>query len=126
MNLSDSPQWLVPTGSEWRDPEVFAVNKCEPRTTSRFLPLSDGHDSQSWRSLDGPWQFNWVPSVSLVPEAHWEPQFEDTDWDQVEVPSNWELQGYGNLIYAPANLPRSLRGSDLPNIDENDAPGTVP
>ncbi|MBK8984610.1 MAG: hypothetical protein IPM39_00780 [Chloroflexi bacterium] len=38
------------------------------------------------------------------------------------MPSNWELQGYGAPIYAPAHMPKSLRQDHMPNIDPDNNP----
>ena len=31
--------------------------------------------------------------------------FDDSDWDSIEVPSNWEIQGYGIAIYSNITYP---------------------
>ena len=31
--------------------------------------------------------------------------FDDTDWDDIEVPGNWQLQGYGQAIYTNVQYP---------------------
>jgi beta-galactosidase len=45
-----------------------------------------------------------------------------SQWDTIAVPSNWEMHGYGSPIYAPANMPRSLRKRRMPNIDPDNNP----
>lgn len=127
-----------PKGSEWNDPRVVSVNKLPPRWTARSFPdvesassasialsmAGDGpdRDTERSRSLDGPWRFHWTPDVASVPTGHHEVDFDDGDWDEIAVPSVWELQGYGNLVYAPAHLPPALRGGRPPSIDTAHAP----
>lgn len=62
-------------------------------------------------SLDGAWRFHWSQSPVGAPEGFETPDYDDSSWSTIEVPSNWELQGYGKPIYTnikyvfPANPP---------------------
>jgi beta-galactosidase len=51
------------------------------------------------RSLDGMWKFNWVRSPKNRPLDFFKVDFNDSTWDDIPVPSNWELQGHGIPIY---------------------------
>jgi len=50
-------------------------------------------------SLDGNWKFNWVRSPDKRPIDFYQLDFDVSKWDDIPVPSNWELQGYGIPIY---------------------------
>lgn len=50
-------------------------------------------------SLDGDWRFHWTQSPADAPEGFEKTGFDDSGWDTITVPSNWELQGYGKPIY---------------------------
>ncbi len=102
---------------EWENPEVFQINR-EParanftRFQSEELALKgDRGDSAFYKSLNGMWKFHWVRKPADRPVDFYRSDFEDTKWDEIPVPSNWELQGYGlpiytNLIYPfPKNPP---------------------
>ena len=91
---------------EWEDPKCFAIGK-EPAHAaffgceSREVALGPGRKgSKRCQSLNGAWRFRWAPSVrdGLVAE-HVQPGFDDGAWDLIQVPGNWELQGYGFPIY---------------------------
>ena len=79
--------------------------------------------------LDGDWRFRWSPSpVGLDPDP-WrpefaEPDFDDTAWDTLGVPSHWVLHGdpsgerrYGAPIYTNVQYPFPVDPPHVP--DEN-------
>lgn len=102
----------------WEDPAVFAVGKEPPRAS--FTPFETREralaarpeDSRFRLSLNGAWKFHWAPRPGARPVDFFEPEFDVSAWDQIEVPSNWELEGYGYPVYRdesysfPANPPR--------------------
>ena len=61
--------------------------------------------------MNGDWKFHFVPRPADRPEGFFEPGFDDSSWDEIPVPSNWELLGYGYPVYRdesysfPANPP---------------------
>ena len=102
----------------WEDPGVFAVNREEPRASFTPFPttedaLSRGPDESSrLLSLDGAWRFHWAPNPAERPRDFFETGYDDSAWDTIPVPSNWELEGYGHPVYRdesysfPADPPR--------------------
>ncbi|MCK5651212.1 MAG: beta-galactosidase, partial [Gemmatimonadetes bacterium] len=90
---------------EWEDPAVFAINKEAAHATlfpfeSRGLAVQGRpHVSAYHQSLNGQWKFNWVRKPADRPVDFYRTDFDDSDWDEIPVPSNWELQGYGVPIY---------------------------
>ena len=101
----------------WQDPAVFQMNREPPRAS--FTPFESAAaavagpaaDSPRRMSLNGAWKFHFVPRPAERPENFFEPGFDDSGWDSVPVPSNWELLGYGYPVYRdesysfPANPP---------------------
>lgn len=51
------------------------------------------------KSLNGMWKFYMSDSPLKVPEGFEKIDFDDTGWDSIPVPSNWELHGYGKPVY---------------------------
>ncbi|MDE0572653.1 DUF4981 domain-containing protein [Demequina sp. B12] len=94
--------WPQSAGPWDAQPGVFEANRLE--ATVRTVPVADataaitGKDATSpWlQSLNGPWSFTWSPSLSDAPEDFMDPQVAVTDWDVVEVPHMWQLDGYGD------------------------------
>ena len=101
----------------WQDPAVFQINREPPRAsftpfpTAREATTGRSADSPRRMSLNGDWKFRFVPRPADRPEAFFEPGFDDSGWDEIPVPSNWELHGYGYPVYRdesysfPANPP---------------------
>ena len=105
------------TINDWENPAVLHINK-EPARASFFafesLDLAvagDPASSDYYRSLNGRWKFHWVRKPGDRPRDFWKAGFDASDWADIDVPSNWELQGYGvphyiNIEYVfPADQP---------------------
>jgi len=90
---------------DWENPAVVAINKEAPRATA--IPYADmksaltlaPEDSPYFLSLNGNWKFKWVEKPADRPEGFYQPGYDVSRWDEIPVPSNWELQGYGIPIY---------------------------
>ena len=57
------------------------------------------------QSLDGMWKFRFAEDVSRSPADFWLPGADLTGWDEIPVPSCWEMQGYGYPIYTNVVYP---------------------
>jgi beta-galactosidase len=90
---------------EWENPHVFSINTEKPHAT--FVPFADqestlrfeGKSSPLFRSLNGKWKFYWVPKPADAPGDFYKEGFDVSGWKEIDVPSNWEFQGYGVPIY---------------------------
>lgn len=103
----------APTGKEWQAPEQHALNKEQPH--AYFFPFKDVESARKvlpeysayWKSLDGTWKFHWVNTPDRRPKNFYEPAFDVSGWDDITVPSNWNVVGiqpngeckYGTPIY---------------------------
>lgn len=111
--------------AEWENPEIFQVNR-EPARAA-FLPyadiksaIADEYSQSPWyQSLNGTWKFNWVPKPADRPVDFYKTSFKVDQWYDIEVPSNWELKGYGYPIYTNVSYPFK---KNPPFIDHNDNP----
>lgn len=61
--------------------------------------------SPGFRSLSGPWRFHLAPRPSAVPAGSTRADFSDEDWDEIPVPSHWQLHGYGRPHYTNVAYP---------------------
>lgn len=103
----------APGGYEWQCPDSLAYNKELPRATfSHFGSVNSARkvlpeNSQYHMSLDGKWKFNWVKSPEQRPVNFFRHDFNTDSWDDIDVPSNWNIAGiqkdgslkYGTPIY---------------------------
>jgi beta-galactosidase len=59
----------------------------------------DYRSSANYIDLDGNWKFLWVEKPSDLPTGFQERYFNDSKWTSFQVPANWEVNGYGYLVY---------------------------
>ena len=59
-------------------------------------------------SLDGTWKFHLAGSPERVPEEFWRDGFDSSSWSDIQVPGNWEVQGFGKPIYTNHIYPFAL------------------
>ncbi len=64
-------------------------------------------------SLDGTWKFKWSPSPEERPIGFEAKGYDVKDWDDIPVPANWELEGFGTPIYT--NHPYPFYWNATPN-----------
>ncbi len=96
---------------DWENEQVLQIHREPARAT--FVPFPDvatalaGESERSpfFLSLNGPWQFNWVPRPELRPTNFFETTFDAAAWKTIAVPANWEMQGYGVPIYLGSGYP---------------------
>ncbi len=91
---------------DWENELVFEKNKMAARTASySFYNTKDAiegnREKSRFQSLNGTWKFNFVPKTSERPTNFFDKKFKgnSSNWKDIEVPSNWELKGYGQPIY---------------------------
>lgn len=75
-------------GTEWDNPKVTSVN----RELAHTLSVPEGYSL----SLDGTWKFKWVANPSQAPKNVFAPDYNDTNWDNISVPSSWQVWGLKN------------------------------
>ncbi len=97
--------------NDWENTEVFNVNKEAAHAT--FIPFQsesnnpwlDKFNSPFVKSLNGTWKFNHVKKPSERPVDFYKNNFDVSTWNDIEVPGNWELQGFGTPIYTDVSYP---------------------
>ena len=107
----------------WQDLSVFKVNTEEPRAT--FIPYDnvnkvatdDYASSPYYKLLNGDWKFHWSANPSSVPEGFFNPAFDVTKWDNLPVPSNWQMHGYDYPIYTNIKYPFPINPPFVPQDD---------
>jgi beta-galactosidase len=115
----------TPTLFDWENPAVVGRNK-EPAHCT-YIPYSDiqtalkNEPSRSsfYKSLNGLWKFNFVKKPSDRPVNFYKDDYDVSQWHDISVPGNWELQGFGVPVYTDTEYPFS---SDPPQIPHDDNP----
>ena len=107
--------------------QVISENKEQAHTsftsyTSEKEALSN--TPRFYKTLDGIWKFKWVRSPKDRPTKFINPDQEVTSWDDIKVPSNWEVEGYGVPIYV--NHQYEFADYKAPVADDMEFDGVYP
>ncbi|MEG1607687.1 MAG: glycoside hydrolase family 2 TIM barrel-domain containing protein [Mucinivorans sp.] len=105
--LNTKPQNVV-IGSqtpEWQDVSVYKVGKEAPRAyfmsylNRAEAVANDFTKSEFYLPLNGRWKFFYTDDHRNRPKDFYKPEFSVSSWKEINVPTNWERQGYGTAIY---------------------------
>ena len=56
-------------------------------------------------SLNGNWRFFFANTPEEVPQNFFASNFKDSEWPTIHVPSNWEMEGYGDALFRNVAAP---------------------
>ncbi len=110
------------------NPAVTEINKLPARSSffpyqvEKDLKNGDYSNAMNFMSLNGTWKFNWSENPDTRPEKFYEDQFSVESWNDIKVPSNWEVEGYGIPIYVNASYPFQKGKLSPPDIPDGDNP----
>jgi beta-galactosidase len=109
--MSNSSQVSPYPLPDWENPEIQRIGSEPARASfvsfpSRECALDLEERNSPWiASLNGSWKFFWSPDPESRQAAFSEPYFDVSSWATLEVPSNWQLHGYGIPIYTNKTYP---------------------
>ena len=107
---------------DWMNPQVMHINREAPRATlvpfaCEASAMADERGlSPYYRLLNGEWEFLYCEN-GVVPEDFEQPDFDEEEWDVIDVPSNWQMYGYDVPHYTNVQYPIPLDPPYVP--DEN-------
>ncbi|RYE05000.1 MAG: glycoside hydrolase family 2, partial [Sphingobacteriaceae bacterium] len=90
---------------EIENPQILGINKqpahatLMPYASLKEALKANRRASSFARSLNGNWKFNWVAWPKDRPADFYKTGYDVTEWKNIPVPSNWEIQGYGTPFY---------------------------
>jgi beta-galactosidase len=90
---------------DWENPAVTNINREPPRASyfsygTENAAIAGNHaGSEFFKNLNGKWSFHYSAAPSERPFYFFKDDYDIRDWDIIDVPSNWELLGYGIPIY---------------------------
>ncbi len=105
--------------NDWQNPKILQKGREEPRAyfipyeTEKKALLGRRDDSGSFISLNGEWDFHYYNAYYEIPDHI-------SEWDRIEVPSNWQMKGYDIPYYTNINYPYPV---DLPYVPDDNPCG---
>lgn len=104
--------------NDWENQKILQRNRLKSR--AYFIPYQDIDTaitfqrelSERIKILNGNWKFHYAPSPYEAPQEFYSEEYDVSTWDEIRVPSNWQMEGYGhphytNVIYPfPVDPPR--------------------
>ncbi len=91
--------------------KVFELNQEEghvpmvPYQTQDEALQNNRNKSACFLSLNGNWKFHFANTPEGTPENFFTENFNDKQWDTIHVPSNWEMQGFGDPLFRNVATP---------------------
>lgn len=108
--------------NEWQnEPTVTGINRLPSRAT--FMPFDsldqakkgEGKLSSRYFELNGIWKFRLFDSYREKILSFADTDFDSSDWDDIPVPSCWQMEGYDYPIYSNVQYPwERIQEPDVP------------
>ncbi len=122
--------------NDWENELVIGINKESPRAHAiHYATIKEASEDVRLHSpylldLNGTWRFNWVKHPDLRPMDFYKMDYDVSYWDDIEVPSNWQMKGYGKPIYTNVRYPFAknppfVMGETPDNFTNNELPNPV-
>ncbi|MFA9370866.1 MAG: glycoside hydrolase family 2 TIM barrel-domain containing protein [Labilibaculum antarcticum] len=100
---------IVP--NDWENPAVFGINKEQP--CANFVVYeneqaawnNNGAETDFRKSLNGIWKFKLMKNTRQSNDDFYKEDFNASAWNDIPVPSNWEMEGFDTPIYINTNYP---------------------
>ena len=98
LSIAMADQTTEQPRHDWENEQITRVNTEPPRAS--IMPGSD-----RIQTLNGDWKFHFSMTPDKRPADFHRTDYDVSEWDTIEVPSNWQLAGYGTPIYTNVPYP---------------------
>ncbi|ASN05646.1 sugar-binding domain-containing protein [Virgibacillus necropolis] len=78
-------------------------------------------NSNGFTSLNGMWKFYYAETPELSPKSFYNISHDVSSWNDLQVPSNWQMNGYGKPHYTNVQYPFPV---DPPHIPSENPTGS--
>jgi beta-galactosidase len=115
----------IPSANDWENPQIVGINKEPAHCTINLQPNSEAAIKEGfaaspyYESLNGRWKFNWSERPADRPADFYKVKFKVKDWNEIDVPGCWQLQGVDVPIYVNSGY---AFPKNPPFIDANSNP----
>jgi beta-galactosidase len=99
---------------------MFEENQTPPHTPIAPFDSKEQIEGDSWInsqwiiSLSGTWKFQWNDVPEKAPWDFFEPDFNVSEWDNIQVPSCWQMEGFGDPKFRNVSQPFPATPPDPP------------
>lgn len=103
---------------DWEMPQSVNIGCMKAHSPMHsFREIEHARDAihHSRKSLNGQWKFQLFDQPEQVDSKFISVDFDDTRWDSIIVPSNWQLQGYDKPIYTNVKYPFEVQPPFVPS-----------
>lgn len=90
----------------WENHQIDGINRMPARAHFLTFPskekalLNNNRYTHAFKNLNGVWKFMFLDAPEYSPEGFFNSDFDVTKMDDITVPENWQLQGYGKMHYS--------------------------
>lgn len=90
----------------WENHQIDGINRMSARAHFLTFPskekalLNNNRYTHAFKNLNGVWKFMFLDAPEYSPEGFFNSDFDVTKMDDITVPGNWQLQGYGKMHYS--------------------------
>lgn len=104
----------------WENINLTGINRLPAHTDFyRFASMDNAQTlsrekSKGYALLDGTWKFLFVDAPELSPQGFEKEDFSIDQLDDMEVPSSWQIKGYGNMHYTDVLYPFAINPPFVP------------
>ena len=90
----------------WENHQIDGINRMPARAHFLTFPskekalLNNNRYTHAFKNLNGVWKFMFLDAPEYSPEGFFNSDFDVTKMDDITVPGNWQLQGYGKMHYS--------------------------
>lgn len=88
---------------DWENPDVIGINKLPYHVTLGNPSTHSTNPEITY--LDGTWKFRWSPDPDHRPADFYTVGYDVSGWDDIHVPCDWQMQGFGTPIYTNSRYP---------------------
>lgn len=105
---------------DWENLSVLHVNRLQERAyffsySSESSALTyDRGKAEGFKLLNGVWKFHYAENPILAPKQFFEESFDSSQWDNLQVPSNWQMHGFGRPHYTNVQYPFPVNPPHVP------------
>ena len=117
LNCRTEPLLEVPSQTFHYNHQKFEDHKLPPRASFfafETSKLTEKETSKRFLSLNGDWKFYFVKDPKQRPTTFQNINYDDSNWDTITVPANWEVEGYDHPIYLDERYPFTTKWPNAP------------